>query len=173
MIKRSLILPVLILLLTSFSEPKYCKLSDRILAQYVKELQRDEKLHLYGHGGSMMNDVKVVEIYLLGNQKLSVDEARELFVKISEELIARYNNSEKIRPFLHNYPFTINNIDVQLAFQDENRRHQTDGNVALVFIAKQSICYCSYDRQKECFLDLHSEPYEEGLAIVNNTICKK
>ncbi len=154
-------------LLSSFFKVDYCKLSDRILHPYMKQLRREKSLYLGGCGGSMMADVKMVGAYLVGFHELSVDAARELFVEINEELIARYNNNEQIRPFLHNYPFSIDNIEIHLAFEDEYRKIQSHGYVAGVFIGKnQEVYYEGYDHEKHSFYDLHSESYADAVAIV-------
>jgi hypothetical protein len=86
-------------------------------------------------------------------------------------LIKKFNEDEEIRPFLVNYPFTYNNIELDLTFPN-SRGPQAQGDyVALAMIVNGNVCYAIYDPQKEGnpLRTIHREPYEEALRIVRES----
>ena len=81
----------------------------------------------------------------------------------------KYNINVKIRPFLHNFPFTLENMKISLSFEDESHKNQGEGYVAYAFIGKnRQIFYLGYDHKTEKLYDIHCEPYEKALEIVKN-----
>jgi hypothetical protein len=154
----------------SFKQPNYCKISDVIYLNYNKELCVKKNLILVGKGGGMMDDVEKVSASYISFEKMNVEEVRRLYVEVSEGYISRYNKSEQIRPYLHNYPFKISNFDIMISFRDPTRegdRHRGEGFVTLVFNGKNDqIVYYAYNHENEDFIELHKEPYEVARAIV-------
>src|ERR1700722_6640758 len=114
----------------AFSEPKYCKLSDRIFIPYNKELRKQKHLYLMGSGGAMMDDIQKVNAHYVSFERLNIEEARKLYIEVTEGYLCRYNQNEQIRPYLHNYPFTIDNLEVMIGFENEQHRHMGQGFVA-------------------------------------------
>jgi hypothetical protein len=154
----------------SFKEIDYCNLSDKIFIPYNTELCKKRNLFLVGSGGAMMDDIQKVNASYFSFEKMTVEDARKLYVDIAEGYISRYNKNEQIRPYLHNYPFTIDNFHILIGFLDPSRtqsRHRGDGFVAMVVNSKKNrIFYCAYDHEKKKFVDLYEEPYETARAIV-------
>lgn len=150
------------------SDSNYCRLSNKIVNEYSKELTRQKGLYLIGAGGAFMDDIKEISLHYQSLDKLSVNEARRLYIEISEGYLKRYNENVAIRPYLHNYPFTINNLKLMIGFIDETRQRQGDGFVALMFIARNKLWFEGYDLTKSKFYDLHCETYAEAVEIVRN-----
>lgn len=149
------------------SKPKYCQLSDRIFITYNKELKKQRGLYLEGKGGAMMHDVEKVIASYISLDRMSIKEARKLYIDVIEGYICRYNQNKQIRPYLRDYPFTVDNVEVMIGFENEEYKHMDQGFVALMFIGKnQNLVYCTYDHEKQKFIDLHEEPYETACAIV-------
>ena len=152
-------------------EPYYCKIIDRITHKYLKEYILPQGLDCICIGGSMVYDVKMVALGFVSYKALNVDEARKLYVNIVEEYLHRVNCNEEVRPYLHNYPFTINNLEFTIRFSHPNGKRIADGHVAYMsFIASRNlIFYSSYDYKIDDFQDLHQESYEEALKIVQES----
>jgi len=53
------------------------------------------------------------------NEKLDIFKTRKLIVELTVELIDRVNDSEKLRPYLVQYPFTFQNIEMTIAYRRE------------------------------------------------------
>lgn len=129
----------------------------------------------------MMGGIQAVALGFASYKALNVDQARKLYVDIIEEYLHKVNGNEEVRPYLHNHPFTINNLEFTIEFDEPNGRMKSDGHVAYVsFIASRNlIFYSSYDYKTHEFQDLHEESYEEALKIVKesshpqiNTTCR-
>lgn len=152
----------------SYKEPKYCQLIDKIMHKFSKELQKEYGLRLVGYGGGMMDDIKIVGGTYQSRTRMDVNEARRMYVHIIEGCLERINADEAVRPYLHNYPFTTDNLHFLLSFVDNKNKKMTDGSVALVLYCKRNhtICFEGYDRETEDFYSLHREPYEDAVAIV-------
>lgn len=165
--KKNIIPFFVFALCCAFSEPKYCKLSDRIFVPYNKELKAQKRLYLVGSGGAMMDDIQKVNAHYTSFERLTVEQARRLYVEVAEGYLCRYNQNEQIRPYLHNYPFTIDNVDVMIGFENEQRQHMDQGFVALMYVSKNHrLLYRGYDHERRSFTDLYEEPYETARDIV-------
>ncbi|MCH9627352.1 MAG: hypothetical protein S4CHLAM2_09900 [Chlamydiales bacterium] len=157
------------LLLAPFSvfAANYVKMSDRIVKRYNKEVAKPKRLCLSGSGGAMMDDIKKVILNYQSFDSLNIDEGRVLFVDMMEEFLVRMNQNEKIRPYLHNYPFGVENFKLRIGFDDSKRNIIGDGHVALMFVNKnQDLLFEAYDQETGKFYTLHREPYAESLRIV-------
>ncbi len=148
-------------------QPLYVKLSKKIFFDYARDVKREYNLNLSKVGGAMMHDVKQVFAGFTGVRSVTHEEARRLYVEVLEGFLDRYNSSEEIRPYLHDYPFGVSNIELMLSFVDENRGRPEYGKMALVFVGKdQTIYYETYNHQNKDFETLFSEPYTEAREIV-------
>ena len=149
-------------------EPSYWKLVDSITKNYVKETAAPKRLDLYGYGGGRMYDIEEVILRFFCCDHLTVEGARVLYVEMMEEYLKQINCNEEVRPYLHNYPFNIDNIKLTISFLDAQGHTLGDGHVALVFISRNhTIDYAAYNTDTEEFYSLHEEPYEEALKIYN------
>ncbi|MBX9745007.1 MAG: hypothetical protein K2X08_07355 [Chlamydiales bacterium] len=189
---------ILLVRLDLYSEeskpPEYLKYVDEIVEDFAKDMKKKYQLHCYGNGGSMPNDVAEIGVLFISYQKSTIENAREMEVNAIQELIRRVNNHEKIRPYLREYPFNQDRVDVSISFRTETDNRPLDGSVALVFLAKNKIFYYSAEMKmtaaipliymneknevvkkmipgtlQEDLVDLMNEPYEEALKIVGIT----
>ncbi|MFN0065792.1 MAG: hypothetical protein ACKVOH_06115, partial [Chlamydiales bacterium] len=119
-----------------------------------------------GSGGGFMHDIEEVGFSYISLDKYNVEEARALYIEVMEGFIERFNADETIRPYLHNYPFTEENLRIRIGFEDENRKHRSDGNIALIFLVNGKVYYEGFDSEKDKFYTLHEEPYATAVEIV-------
>ena len=101
----------------------YIKLSDHVSDPFVKDYSRRNGVHLCGCGGGMMNDVKLVSLTFVGCYRLDVPGARRLYIDGVEDLLYRYNTDRAVRSYLHNFPFTLSNLDFGLLLEDRSLEH--------------------------------------------------
>lgn len=148
------------------SQKEYINLVDCITAKFTKELMKEKNMYLFGYGGRMMFDVEEVSMSYNIVKHASIDEARRLFVEVAEGYLARINTSEKLRPFLHNYPFTINNLDLGIGF--ENEKGQAYEDLVYVVYSKRTgkIVYNANDPKEGMFYKIYEESYDEAVKLV-------
>ena len=113
-----------------------------------------------------MTNVKEVMLALEGFQALDVEQTRVLFVNCAEEMLKRYNQSEKIRPYLDHYPFDENDIELSISFNKKSGQEISNEYVAHVFLVNGNVCYSYYDFDKKRLERRHKEPYQEALKKV-------
>ncbi len=127
------------------------------------------KLQPYNVGASMVDDVEEVTVEFTFIGKVTIDQAREMFIECNEKLTQMVNEHEKIRPYLRDFPFSKKRIKIIIQFCDKNGVINTDGSTALVFIGKDdNVLYRSDAPYSQHFSDLFREPYEEALKIVRS-----
>src|SRR5271163_1992438 len=85
--------------------PDYEEYVNEIVNDFVKDMGKKYKLHCYGSGGSMPNDVEKIDVLFISYCKSTVDDARRMEVNAVQELLRRINTHEKIKPYLREYPF--------------------------------------------------------------------
>lgn len=68
-------------------------------------------------------------------------EARQLVVNMTEILLAYINKSPEIRPFLKEYPFSADNLKLNIKFTDSNYFTYVDGPLKTVTLDKNEITY--------------------------------
>jgi len=163
---NKIILFFIFLTFSAFKAP-HSKLSDKIYIPYNKELKKQKNLYLVGSGGAMMGGVRKVNAHYDAFKNLTVEEARRLYVEVIEGYLTRYNQNERIRPYLYDYPFTIANLEVDIAFHNKPGQRVDKEFVALMFVVKKNrLIYEAYDHETDKFFDLYAEPYETARDIV-------
>lgn len=167
MIKIISVLFFLFFVACSFKQPKYCKLSDDIYFSYNKEICRKNKIYLVGKGGAMMNDIQTVNAHYVSLELLTIEQARRLYVDVIEGYLCRYNQNVQIRPYLHDYPFTVENLDVTIRFENGKRAVTDEELVALIYVGKNNqVIFRAYDLISDKYTPLYTEPYETARDIV-------
>ena len=167
---KTLFLCILLFVSTTSEGANYCKMTDQIVKNYIKEYAIPRGLCADGYGGSFMHNVHVISLDFVSNQALSVAEARILYIEMMEEFLHRINMNSKIRPYLHNYPFDHKNFELNISFRNKNKRVLQPECVAFMFYIdrKNTLYYDAYDPQQREFYSIHTESYEEALEIVKS-----
>jgi hypothetical protein len=154
--------------------PVYTRYVAEITRAFSKQIKKEFGLECIGNGGSMPYDVEEISIKFAAYQRATVEQARELEVKITERFVQMINAHEKIRPFLRETPFPSYRASVELSFYQRNNAPYMDGSVAFVFPAKGRIYYRAEDPGNPyIYKGLKDEPYEEALKIVQSDASKQ
>ena len=157
--------------LASEGSPPYLKYVDQILRDFEKESVKEFKefkLRATGDGGSMPKDVAELDVNFFSYKPSTIEQARALEIALTEKLLKKINEHEHIRPYLREYPFPSHRVCISVSFHKRDNSINTDGSVAHVFQVKKTIFYMAADPKTEDFYDLHKEPYEEALKLVQN-----
>jgi hypothetical protein len=151
---------------------KLSKRSQIAIARTVKTakiLSETRNLRFDGFGGSggMQGVVKMRAISLTSTDgPFNVKQARELVVYCAEVFLREINNSEEIRPYLYNYPFTAKNIEVAVFCHDKDDNSPPAPFIACASAYQGTINYKINVNEGYAFKTIHSEPYEEALKIL-------
>jgi len=152
----------------------YDSLLGDMSAQFAKEVTAQYGFFYSGCCGELIEDIKSVDLKFQSYSLYSIDEIRPLVVKLSERYLFMINHDEKIRPYLHTYPFTPKQFSLSLDFVDRN-----DGlcpeppNIALVLYVKGKIFYyIGQDKSRgwnpfsKYYVEFYAETIEQASELV-------
>lgn len=143
--------------------------SDKIVKLYLKDLKQKEKIWCTGLGGGSRGEINLISIDLESNRIVKIDEARMLIISAVKELFKRFNENKTIRPYLHNYPFGIENIDFHIGF---NKNVGDPEQVSYVSLGSGEIYYYCFRESTDLF-NMHKETFNEALKIVSSQLLLK
>lgn len=173
------IIIISILALTIFGAVMWCshskyqleedeKLVNAISAQTAKKLHDEKGLILVGTGGEMMYEIKMLMMSFDYRKVVDVIMARKLLVDCVEEYLLEINSNEKIRPYLHNYPFTPKNIEIEIGFYNPDGSEVASGQINLAS-AREGKMFYYVDYPEKCTLKaIYEETYEDALKEVSS-----
>lgn len=158
---------ILLLCLNPFAEKKtdYVKLSHKISDPFVAESKKKRGLTCIGSGGAFYTNVKEVVLSFHSNFTVSLPEARRAFIEMTEDLIARYNAYEPIRPYMDNFPFTPKNIEVSILF---GKKNNDNGEIIVsgVLSVNGFVFYTMVPPNSSSEIAEFAETYNEAYRIV-------
>lgn len=144
--------------LYSGESPLYIKYVEQIQNDFAKYVLQQERAQLLCTGGALSNDVLEINLDFDIIGRATIDQARRLFVKYAEPMIRMINSNRKIRPYLRNYPATINDISLSFYFSP-NYPHPYVRSVSNYY---DKIWYTFYGQNE------YKESYEEALRIMQS-----
>lgn len=148
-------------------EFNYGNLANGVISSYSQRLEKTKGLTLIGSGGSWTSDIRTIRLHFWTIQEFDIAKVRRLFIDSVEGLIREVNGKKEARPYLHNFPFTVDNIELIIGFLQTNQKHVTNGYVSLVFNISETIYYNVYNERTQQHEDLYKESFSEALNIVN------
>jgi hypothetical protein len=141
---------------------------NELLAKAAKQLAKKHGMRVSGEGAGMPS--RVINLLILSfriNGSLTQDEARKLLVECVEEFLQIANSDEKIRPYMKNFPFTSENIDLAIFIYDKNGKDVFHPNLEVVALEYGKLVYRTIDKENRfTYKSKFSESYQEALKIV-------
>jgi len=163
---RILRLVILICFFSSCSEPKSNreKWRDKTLVLFAKHM-KGKGLRAAGIGGGCTVEKK---INLMGvtfdyNKVMSIDEARELIVECSNELLRMVNSDPNAAQYFENFPIKENILEVAVIGKSSE---SITGNIKFVFTNDGRIIYIADDESRMPKPVIHQESFAEAQEIV-------
>lgn len=151
---------------------KHEKIADKLSAKISKEIQ--QKFHVIqdGYGGGMYGTINLICLsYQYRKPAITQDEARNLIVPIIQLFLQRINENEEIRPYLKNYPFQVENIEVSISIHDYEGNMLVDPSIALVSNYLDRIGYTILYPEGLCKeKSKYRETYAEALEKYNKNL---
>lgn len=162
---------ITILFFSSCSNPGHIREADRITNLFNKKM-KVESLVLAGSGGALMDNIKEISLDFKKVQCVDIEQSRLIYVKNVQALLHLINSDEKVRPYLNNYPFTIENVDFTIIFCGLDDFFALPPYIAHVSSYGKNgiIHYSEYNAEKDNLKTVYEESYEEALNIVNSTL---
>lgn len=151
-----------------FSEKTdYESIADKITEKAAKKLKGERGLVLAGTGGQMMNDIQMMSMGFNFYKVVDIDAARQLLIDSVEEYLFEINANKEVRPYLHNYPFTAQNVEVVIYFYNPDGSKVPSDKITIAAAEQGKIIYYVDYPERYTIKSIHEETYENALKIVN------
>lgn len=160
-----LLMLVSVLGCTSFGGqmPDYEKIADKITDRTAAKLKEEKNLILIGTGGRMMDDIQMMAMSFNYYHEVNLEQARELIVYSIKKYISDINNSQEIRPYLHEYPFFSKNVEIMIFVYGPDRLELSPEKIYCITSRKGIIRY--YTRSDRDH-PICKETYDEALSEI-------
>jgi len=142
--------------------PSYIRHIHEIVDQFTSDMST-YGLDCVGSGGSMPEDVVSIKVRLSACKHATISEARQLELIAVRRLADLVNSHERIRPFLREYPFGLDRIEVSISFQQPTGERFCDGSVDYVSSINGILYYAAYDEILNNIYDIASESIQEAI----------
>jgi hypothetical protein len=98
---------------------------------------------------------------------ISIETGRRLIVESTEIFLNNINGPKETRPVLAEFPFPVKRVSITFSSVDpQANRLKTGKSLAEVRLVNGMITYSKADREGENLIAVHSESFEEALAII-------
>ena len=145
----------------------YEKIADGITYRVEKKLKTTPGLHCIGTGGGMMNHIRMMAMSFQLFREVDLPEARRILVSVTTEYLKEINDSKRVRPYLKEYPFRVENIEIMIFIRKENNDDVGPNQINYMSANRGLLKYCLPDKPGSYVEQiLHEETYEEALKIV-------
>ena len=115
----------------------------KMISEFSKEAKKKYGLALSGLGGKYGEKIQRINIHFDGYYEVDVPSARRLFVKAVRDFLEKVNHDERAIPRLIHQPFSIEDMDFQIRFYNEDDTDVREDLIAYVVFLYGKIVYCN------------------------------
>ncbi len=158
---------------SDFTRPSYVpsekqKVVNELRRRVATELMVKTGLQPCGTGGQMMDQVKMLALAFAYNKPLEIEEGRKLLVNAVETFVLAINSDERIRPYLNNYPFKPENVEIVIVINNSDKSSVEPEKICLL-VARRGICkYEVHDSKTELLKTIYQETFFEAQQIAKD-----
>ncbi|MES2200189.1 MAG: hypothetical protein V4489_08490, partial [Chlamydiota bacterium] len=141
--------------------------ADGVINKTIKKLAKEKNLRVMGIGGGMLGDIYKMSISFQLFHLADQMEARQLLVDAVSTYLQEINSNKTIRPYLHDYPFTAKNVQINIWIQNSDRSDVSSDQISYI-IAMDGILEYSIPREPGVYKRnvFHEETYAEAVKIL-------
>ena len=133
------------------------------------KLKKETDLYPCGAGGQMMHEIQLLACSFNYYHEVDINQARELLLKAGNVFLKEINESEKIRPYLANYPFKPENIEIAIFVYNSDGSDQSLEKLRVITLWKGVLSYKIGILDSQDFrTQIYEETYEEAMAKIND-----
>lgn len=117
------------------------EIMDGILSAFVKKMREEYGLRCYFIGGKLTDFVEEIGASFSIVQHAPQKRAKKMTVLVIENLLQEINNNEQLRPYLKDYPFSVDRVKMRIDFTKKDGYSYCDGSVKYITVKDKEICY--------------------------------
>jgi hypothetical protein len=139
-----------------------------------KDLAKNKQLYLIGTGGRAMLGIErnSLDFSYYRDEELKIEEARKDIVEVVSKYLQEINQKKELRPFLRNYPFTLENVEITFFVMTEKAGNVPDGALHVIKAMNGKISYyiAPFTPQRKPILrETFEEAREKVQALANKS----
>jgi hypothetical protein len=138
------------------------KVTNEIRRKVAFELLKTSGLRPFGSGAQMMDQIKMLALSFHYNEPIQIDEARALLIKSVDTFLLAVNADERIRPYLNNYPFGPQNLEVRIFLRGPNGHAVPVGELCVVSSIEGTFKYKISNLERNRHITVLTETYAEA-----------
>ena len=130
----------------------------------AKKVQKKHRAYGSGFGFWGPDCYEELKISFEYPSLLNQEEARYLIIDIAADFLAEVNKDEKIRPYLCQYPYTIENLNVPIFLKNNDYKTPIHPDYMLIKLFEGKITYKTKEEgQRYGYQSEETETFEEAL----------
>lgn len=140
----------------------------KLLSKTEKKLVNKYNFRPIGTGLAMPGGViKSIGLSFQITGPLKKEELRKILIDADQELLNSINESIEIRPYLEKYPFTLDNVEINLFVIDKRGAGVDDPEIAIASISHEELEYLvlAPDRVRTTMAE-YTETFQEALKLL-------
>jgi hypothetical protein len=160
-------LPLVLLVSACYQDNPKVRAARRVRNEVATNLKKTKNLRPIGSGGGMMDKIWVLSLSFNYYKEIDIEEGRKLLVDSVNEFSTTVNADEHIRPFLKEYPFGPNNIEVSIYLRNPDGSDPEGSKLQVINALEGTLKYKIYDQEKH-LKTICEETFEEALKKISN-----
>jgi len=144
------------------------KIVNQITQETAKKLKEKKNLVLIGTGGQMMHEIEMLAMSFNYYHEVNLETARELLVESVEEYLSDINSNQKIKPYLHEHPFTAKNVEIAIFFRNQDASNVSAEKINIAAANQGKVVYYIDCSEKHTIKAIYRETYEEAKRAISS-----
>jgi hypothetical protein len=140
------------------------KLVNELSIKVAQKLQEKYGLIACGTGSQMMDKIKMIALSFNYYKPVDIEKARELLLAATNEMVVAVNEDVKIHPYLHEFPFGPNNVEIRIFAYKEDGSDFPKENLSIFSEINGNLAYKTFDHEKSVrSVTIHKETHQQAL----------
>lgn len=150
---------------------------DRLFVDLTNEVFNRYGLKRWSIGGKLTNGIREIGATFKIYQPMTQDQARQLLIELTDQLLSKLNSNEKIKPFLKQFPFPVDFLKIKIFSEQREGTSFPDVFIENVILEDNRIYFLQktlLPKEEDKFfrdsehISLPSESYSDAREIVNS-----
>jgi len=136
------------------------------------QLKKEKKLHVCESGWDLRSKEKIQVMHcgFFYFDEIDIAQARELLLAAGNLYLATINENERMRPFLENYPFTLENIEICIFLQNRDGSKLSPEKLCILSFTKGILRYEIGALDSKGYLtEICEEKYDEAMQKITTS----
>ncbi|MGA8164259.1 MAG: hypothetical protein WB791_04440, partial [Waddliaceae bacterium] len=145
------------------------RIAHSIMRKVGQAVSNKHQMHMAGISEASHRDDNLYTKIGLGFQirrPIPKDEGRKLLLECAEELLGEINARTDFQPFLHEYPFPVQNISLEFFVYDEDGGRLYHPEITVFSLHKVNLEFLTKSsKKKHGYFSEEEETYEEAIKL--------